>query len=111
MRMPVRADLRGDGLGNRDGVRGALGGGAAVFVVADVGVLAQEGVQEVTVRGVELDAVEPGVHRAARRGDELAPGALELLDRGFRRRGVGQVVALGVAGVAVVGDGAGRLHG
>ena len=39
---------------------------AAIFVVAEVGAVAQELVDQIAVGAVDLDAVEPGADRVAR---------------------------------------------
>jgi hypothetical protein len=53
---------------------------AAVFVGARVGDRGEEFVEEVAVRVVDLDGVEPGFQGALRGGDE---GGFEVLDVGF----------------------------
>ena len=66
-RRPVGADDGGDRLRHLAQQPDAVLDRAAIIVVAQVGAVAQELVDQIAVRGVDLDAVEPGRERVARR--------------------------------------------
>lgn len=83
----VAADCLDDGLRDLNREAGASSGRAAVKVGALVAGGCEELVQDVTVRGVDLDAVQARLDGVARRGDEVLddPGDLG----GLQSAGVG----------------------
>ena len=87
MRMPTRPApiAGGGGLRDLDGEADAVLDRAAPAVGALVGGRVQELVDQVAVRAVQLDAVEPGLDRALRRVGVLADGACGCPPRSSRR--------------------------
>src|SRR3546814_2275790 len=61
------SDLGGDSFDDLEQQAKAVLGAAAVAIGAEIGAVAQELVDQIAVRGVELDTVEPGGKRVSRR--------------------------------------------
>jgi hypothetical protein len=97
------ADRRAGRLGDLEHEAGAVLDGTAVLVGAPVAGRADELLEEVAVRGVQLDAVEAGGHRIARGRGELVAGGDDVGEA----HGLGHRMRLrpGLVGVHLAGCG------
>src|SRR3546814_12633874 len=84
----IRAGDGGDSFDDLEQQAKAVLGAAAVAIGAEIGAVAQELVDQIAVRGVELDTVEPGGKRVSRRPAVLVEQAGDFGDVGRARPGL-----------------------
>src|SRR3546814_8305495 len=75
----------------------AVLGAAAVAIGAEIGAVAQELVDQIAVRGVELDTVEPGGKRVSRRPRVIVEQAGDFGDVERARLGISLLARIGMA--------------